>query len=135
MTEYNFKITSYSIHLGERVEARATTKNGKEVVVTISSFLTCRGGKGERIAVYFYKPEVTPGAIKSSHHLTKGKKPSAIIWEDQANYPSYVDLLRNESPIWGYIETSKDATEVRLYTGRWEPVGVGDEDYGSDPTR
>ncbi|MEE8294233.1 MAG: hypothetical protein V3R64_00835 [Sphingomonadales bacterium] len=135
MSEFNFKITSYSIHLGERAEATALTQNGDEVTVTINSVLTCRGDEGERIAVYFYRPGAGQGALKSSHHMTKEKKPSAIIWEDQANYPNYVDLVRNESPIWGYIETGKDATEVRLYTGRWEPVGVGDEDYGSDPTR
>lgn len=135
MSEYNFKITSYSIHLGERAEATAVTQNGDKATVTINSVLTCRGDEGERIAVYFYKPEAGQAAIKSSHHLTKKKKPSAIIWEDQANYPNYVDLLRNESPIWGYVETGKDTTEVRLYTGRWEPVGVNDEDYASDPTR
>ncbi len=135
MSEYNFKITSYSIHLGERARASATTQNGDKATVTINSVLTCRGDKGERIAVYFYQPGAGQAVIKSTHHLTKDKKPSAIIWEDQANYPNYVDLVRNESPIWGYIETGQDDVEVRLYTGRWEPVGVGDEDYGSDPTR
>ncbi len=135
MSEYNFKITSYSIHLGERAEAVATTGSGKKEPVTINSVLTCRGDEGERIAVYFYKPEAKNVAIKSTHHLTKEKRPSAIIWEDQANYANYIDLLRNESPIWGYVETGKDATEVRLYTGRWEPVGVNDEDYHTDPTR
>ena len=134
MSEFNFKITSYSVHLGERTEVKAKTRKGAEAKVLVTAVLTCRGDEGERISVNFYKP-AGEGALLSIAHLGKGKKPAGIIWEDEANYPHFIDLLRNESPIWGYVEDGSDGPDVKLYTGRWEPVGVGDEDYYSDPTR
>lgn len=134
MSEFNFKITSYSIHLGERARGKGETSSGKKAEVIITAVITCRGEAGERIAVQFYKPDAKTEHLKSLCHKGEGGKPSGIIWEDQANFTQYVDLLRNESPIWGYVETGKEGVEVRLYTGRWEPVGVGDEDFRTDPT-
>jgi len=134
VSEHNFRITNYSVHLGERAPIQAKSATGKDVKIVVISVLTCRGDKGERITVYFYKPG-SEGGVASVAHVTGEGKPFGIIYEDQANYSAYVDLLRNESPIWGYLEAGKDISEVRLYTGRWEPVGVGDEDYHSDPTR
>ncbi len=130
MSEHNFKITGYSVHLGERVSFSAETPEGKKKQVLITAVITCRGDKGERLMVHFYE---NGGPLKSTSHLEEGKIPSGSIFEPQSAYRDYVDLLRNESPIWGYIEIGEKVTDVKIYTGKWEPVGAGDEDYSSDP--
>ncbi len=53
MSEHNFKITSYSIHLGERAPVKTGTGKG-ETEIVVTAVLTCRGDKGERIYVNFY---------------------------------------------------------------------------------
>lgn len=136
MKTFNFKITDYSIHLGERAESSPPGYKKDGPKVTVTAVMTCRGQAGERVIVNFYKPTAdVPGPLPSTAHLGDEGKPTGLIWEDEANFLHFVDLVRNESPIWGYVERVKETAEVRLYTGHWEPVGVGDEDYASDPTR
>lgn len=97
--------------------------------ITVTAVITCRGKGGERIRINFYRSgeDLT---LKSTFGEDKDGNPVGIIWERVHNYPHFLDLLRNESPIWGYIEEQKEGVDVRLYTGRWEPVGAGDEDFG-----
>ena len=130
MAKHNFKITDYSVHLGERIPMTVPLEGGGEAKITVTSVVTCRGAGGEMIRINFYREkECTNPAFHSTFAAMEDGKPSGTLWEPEANYPNFIDLLRNESPIWALIEEGAKQAEVRLYTGRWEPVGVGDEDY------
>jgi len=132
MTKFNFKITDYSIHLGERVAVNVPVEGKDDVPIVLAAVITCRGEGGQMIKVNFYREkEGRLPSLTSSFEPMEDGKPSGTIWEPEKNYSNFIDLLRNESPIWGLIEEEKGVMEVRLYTGRWEPVGVGDEDYGA----
>ena len=130
MAKFNFKITDYSIHLGERDPMTIPLEGADDAKITITAVITCRGEGGEMIKVNFYREkECTNPAFCSTYTIMEDGKPSGTLWEPETNFPNFIDLLRNESPIWALIEEGKKSAEVRLYTGRWEPVGVGDEDY------
>lgn len=134
MSRHNFKIIDYSVHLGERVSVKVPIKANEDAGITITAVITCRGADGEKIKINFYRSDKDQVLTLGSTFTEKANgKPLGTIWERVHNYPHFLDLLRNESPIWGFIEDKKGDVEVRLYTGRWEPVGVGDEDFGQAP--
>jgi len=134
MAKFDFKITDYSVHLGERVAVKVPLEKGASAGITVTAVITCRGEGGERIKINFYRTGNDPAlTLKSTFHKGEGGKPAGTIWERVHNYPHFLDLLRNESPIWGHIEEQKGAVEVRIYTGNWEPVGAGDEDFRKKP--
>ena len=134
MSRHNFKIIDYSVHLGERVPVKVPLKGAKAAGITVTAVITCRGVDGEKIKINFYRSsEDAVLTLNSTFTKNADGKPFGTIWERVHNYPHFLDLLRNESPIWGFIEDKNGDVEVRLYTGRWEPVGVGDEDFGKAP--
>lgn len=127
MSALQFRITEYSIHLGER---SAATPAGRNEPLTVTAVITCRGEGGEAIQVYFYRAVEPCGAVLPATSEGEGGKPLGLIWEPEQTYPAFLDLIRNESPIWGYIDAKAKPAVVKIYTGQWEPVGVGDEDFG-----
>jgi len=134
MATFDFKITDYSVHLGERIAVKVPLEDGSSAGITVTAVITCRGKGGERIKINFYRSS-TEAALTLKSTFSKGEAGRVIgtIWERVHNYPHFLDLLRNESPIWGHIEETKGGIEVRVYTGRWEPVGTGDEDFRKKP--
>ncbi len=134
MAKYDFKITGYSVHLGERMPVKVPLEGGDSAGITITAVVTCRGERGERIKINFYRTSDDAAlTLKSTFGSGDKGKPVGTIWERVHNYPHFLDLLRNESPIWGHIEDKGKEVEVRIYTGRWEPVGAGDEDFRKKP--
>lgn len=134
MAKYDFKITDYSVHLGERALVKVPLEGGSTAGITITAVITCRGEGDERIRINFYRTSDDAAlTLKSTFGLGDKGKPVGTIWERVHNYPHFLDLLRNESPILGHIEDTGKEVDVRIYTGRWEPVGAGDEDFMKKP--
>jgi hypothetical protein len=121
-----FKITAYTIHLGERSQA-APGSGGKPLTVT--GVLTCRGEAGEAIKIYFYRSVEPCGAVLPATAAGEEGKPLGLIWEPESSYAAFLDLIRNESPAWGYIDEKAKPPVVKICTGTWEPAGVGDEGF------
>ena len=71
---------------------------------------------GDRFCIYFLRPD---GGDHKNEYIPANKWASVFLPVEQ--YSWYIDLLRNERPVFAYVNSNKPERN-RLYTGK-EPVG------------
>ena len=110
MAQAIFKIDSYKIVLGESLESTWTQK------IHARGVIGCYSGDGDKFFIYFLtdtspvpRPEYSP------------EKKVAAIFLPAHLMPLYTDILRNEKPIFAFLD-SENPSQNCLRTSR-EPVG------------
>jgi hypothetical protein len=111
MPTRTFDVTSYTIKLGDKMSATfgATT-------IKIRGLISCMGADNQRVVAYFLSDD---SPIPTPTTTIGGKW--GPIFLPQELLPSWVDMIRNEKPLFGYINTDHpEWTQVSTTT---EPVG------------
>lgn len=120
-----FEIKNYMViwrQLEERDFAGVTTR--------IRGLVRCNGLGAEdqesyRLDVYFLSPDSDTPAPQVDVANRRG-----AIFMPISDLLAFVDILRNESPIFGHLRA--DYPQWTSVTTTNEPVGVGDEDHRAD---
>ena len=108
MATRTFQISTYEVTLARQM----TIGTG---AVEFYSYIRCRGGD-YTLLIYFLKPDSDD---LDNIFLVDRKLGRIVVPWDQ--FPVYVDLLRNEKPIYAYLNSDRPISN-RIYTGQ-EPVG------------
>ena len=108
MATKTFEISTYEITL-----ARQMTIGGG--AIEFYSYIKCQGG-GHTLLIYFLKPDSDD---MDNIFLVDRKLGRIVVPWDQ--YPVYVDLLRNEKPVYAFMDSDRPISN-RIYTGK-EPIG------------
>jgi hypothetical protein len=112
----SFTVTSYEI-----VQGTEMTYGGG--VVKFYAYITCHGAGGERLGLYFLRPDSPP--YNNQCDLATNWAASFL----PANqFQWYADLLRNEAPVCAYVDSDTPSAN-RLYTG---PKPFNDEEKFAD---
>ncbi len=113
MAENTFKIESYAIKLGDRMTATfdSTTIKAKGIIA-------CIGTEDHRIIAYFLCDDspVPPAVI--THEGKWG-----CLFLQKEIMPLWIDLLRNEKPLYGYINTQYP---------KWTNISTSNEPVGEE---
>ena len=113
MATNTYQVQSYSLKL-----SREMTIGGGAVKFYAQA--VCNGAGGERFVAFFLRDDSNP----QPNIYNPGAK-WATVYLPAEQYPWYVDMLRNEKPVYAYMNSDRPSAN-RLYTGN-EPVGE-DED-------
>ncbi len=131
MDEFGFEITHYFVRLGLRLTTEVITSEGKKVTINIFSRIFCKGKNDELVRISFFRladqKSLADIHAKGTFKMMTKKTPLTEIFEPEERFTYYLDILRNEHPI--RAQTFTEHGETIIFTGEWEPVGVGDEDY------
>lgn len=111
----NFPVTSYSIKLGDKLSA-----SFGGVSIKASGIVSCMGPDNQRVVAYF----LTDDSPIPAPTTTIGGKWGPVFLSKEM-LPQWVDLLRNETPLFGYINTDHP---------EWTNVSSSDEPVGEEET-
>jgi hypothetical protein len=114
MPRVKFTVLNYTISLHRSLAWNL----GGQGVVQVASIL-CTGDSDHRLIVGFQPQNESP----SANYYDAGTK-NAYLIRPESEFPWYVDLLRNEKPIFAHIDEDRPVF-IFLYTGS-EPVGEGE---------
>lgn len=109
MAEKSFEIKSYGVYLG----SRGTGYNN----------IMCWGAEPDHNFTIFFVSD-----ISSAPHNKGFIEPNKVvghIYVPERQYAWYLDLLRNEGPVYAVVNDERPDFENRLRTGA-EPVGEGE---------
>ncbi len=112
MTEIKFKITRYSVVLAREMKYPNR--------VTVRAQITCIGAKRDTMRIFFLHPR-----SRKPRNTYDSKSKTATMYIEADHYERFIDLLRNERPVYAYIDLV-NPDRCRIYTGT-EPVGEGEE--------
>ena len=104
-----FEIKTYEVHLARVI---------KSLTGSATAVIVCKGGAGERFDLYF---SVTSSTVPNN--TSDLQMPFGTSWLTPEQYARYLDLLRNESPVYATISENPEHNTVT--TGA-EPVGSGE---------
>ena len=107
MTTRTFQVASYKVKLGRELGIGGTRHYG---------LIACYGNDGSQLLIYFQRPD---SADLSNVFFTDRKLGRIVV--PAAQFPWYVDLLRNETPVYGYMNS--DHPEWNQLRTDKEPVG------------
>jgi len=106
-----FEITSYKIKLGYRLSATFGVTTIKALGI-----ISCMGPDNQRVVVYFLHDE---SLIPNPAVSTEGKWGNIFLPKEMM--PIWINMLRNEKPLYGYINT--DIPKLTNISTSNEPVG------------
>jgi hypothetical protein len=108
-----FPVTSYTITLGDKLSATfgSTTIKARGII-------SCIGPDNQRVVAYFLAPD---SPVPAPTTTIGGKWGPIFLSQDLIG--SWVDMLRNETPLTGYINTDQPAW-TNISTSA-EPIGEG----------
>jgi len=113
MTTLNFEIKTYTVMLGKTIGVGMTNLNYAPAVIN------CQGVGGEQLVLTFAP---TQAAVDQSANFTDiGSKRGGIV-APMSSFGAFLDVLRNEAPIYAQIDSTSPNTMNVLKTGL-EPVG------------
>ena len=95
---------------------------GRSVVGNYIAAIYCYGNKNELVSIYFHKtddPNVEPYDNEVNINNMR-----ATVFVPYYQYPIFIDLLRNESPIYALLDSDRPQY-INISTGA-EPVGDND---------
>lgn len=107
----NFPVTSYSIKLGDKL-----TAGFGGVTIKARGIVSCMGPDNQRVVAYFLADDSPVPAPTT----TIGGKWGPIFLPKEL-LKAWIDMLRNEKPLYGYINT--DRPEWTNVSTTAEPVG------------
>ena len=106
----SFEINTYDIRLARRLDTFA-----QEDLVRYNASITCRGSAYTLIIYFLDEHSLVP----NNAYFPDQKRGTSYL--PQSQYQWYVDLLRNEKPIYCFLNSSYPL-QNGIYTGA-EPVG------------
>jgi hypothetical protein len=106
-----FVVESYKVKLGQAMTA---TWGGKKIKAR--GVISCHGGKGYRFIAYFLTGD---SPVPSPVYKEDGKV--AAVFFPFNEIPVFLDLLRNEKPIFAYMNS--DRPDWNSLSTSQEPVG------------
>ena len=109
----SFEVTTYDVRLARQLD---THVDGN--LVRFHSVISCRGS-GFTLAIYFL---TDLSYVPNNAYDPTAKRGTMYMPSDQ--YEWYIDLLRNERPIYCFLNSSYPLFNG-IYTGA-EPVGEGE---------
>ena len=109
----NFEIKTYQVYLASRI---ALSGVPQDAYATIE----CKGANGETLLLHFMHESDTLPENEFNPRMKEG-----TCYAPAQNYPWFVDLLRNERPVYGYMNRVTPQWN-RIHTGA-EPVGEGEK--------
>lgn len=109
----SFEVSTYDIRM-----ARQLDLNVDGHLVRYHAVISCRGG-GYTLAIYFL---TSASFIPNNAYDAAAKRGTIYLPLEQ--YPLYLDILRNESPVYCFLNSSYPLHNG-IYTGV-EPVGEGE---------
>ena len=111
MAILKFQVISYEVKLSRQLTVGSNIK--------FYALICCYGKDGTRFCNYFLRPD---SPVENNVYNPTTKWATAFLPAEQ--FPWYLDLLRNEKPVFAYVN-SDDPISNHLYTGK-EPVGEGE---------
>ncbi len=112
MAQITFDVRTYSIWLGPSLGFGTLS-------IAYPAFIVCFGDKNHRCTFRFVDAEELPESVWDAAAR------AANVFVHASRYPWYVDLLRNEKPVYCTIDTSRPK-HSRLSSGT-EPAGEGEQ--------
>ena len=106
-----FEILTYKVKLGSRLTATFGVTTIKALGI-----ISCSGPDNQRIVAYFLNDE---SLIPNPAVTYEGKWGNIFLPKDML--PVWIDLLRNEKPVYGYINT--EIPKLTNISTSQEPVG------------
>ena len=114
MATKTFEIKTYRVALGDRLEGTA-----QGLSINFRGYIVCRGDDGYHLVFYFLNPN---SPVPNPSYLEPNKRGVVYLPFDQMH--QYVDLLRNEKPMYGYMNSTKPHWNSMRTTN--EPIGEGE---------
>ena len=109
----SFEVSTYDVRLARQLDTYADGN-----LVRYSASITCRGS-AYTLVIYFL---TETSYIPNNAYLPNQKR--GTMYLDQSQFQWYVDLLRNESPVYCFLNSSYPL-QNGIYTGT-ETVGEGE---------
>lgn len=119
MTRRNFRIRTYRVDVTRPHDWR---RSDTDIVPNIVATIICKGGPREELNIFFCKDSeenIPPNFTNFTDPWTQG-----TIFVQFELYPSFLDLLRNEKPIYAILES--DTPILNRISTSLEPVGDGE---------
>lgn len=108
MASASFEITTYVVQLGHRGIP--------------FNFIKCYGEQPDHTFMIQFVDDITTAPQNTG--LISGDKVSGSIYVPERQYAWYLDLLRNEGPIFAVVDDQNPRYANKIRTGA-EPVGEG----------
>lgn len=118
MTAYRFEVKSYVVRLNSRGALAELLVGG--------AYIRCWGNRDKTAGLLeLMEIEFLPAedALPENVYEITGQRAYARLHLPYHNYPWYLDLLRNEGPVWAWLNTD---VKIGLLTTGYEPVGEDD---------
>ena len=113
MGERIFEIKNYSVKLGDKMTATFGSQT-----IEARGIISCFGAEDQRVIAYFLSDD-SPAPLP----VISGEGKWGCIFLEKALLPVWIDLLRNEKPLFGYINTG--------YPG-WTNISTSAEPVGEE---
>jgi hypothetical protein len=108
-----FEITKYVVRTGSKISAMW---GGQQV--DAKGVIKCDGKEADIILYFVDNPD-------SYSPVVNIDKKTAVTFHDIGHMPIFMDMLRNEKPIFGYINS--DSPESTMLATSIESVGEGEQ--------
>jgi hypothetical protein len=112
MTILNFEVKTYQVLLGKTIGVGFTNLN------YAAATIDCRGAGGEQLLIVFAATQAQADVGGNFTDLTR--KRGGVV-AAMSSFPAYIDLLRNEGPVFAQVDSGSPNTLNLLKTGA-EPV-------------
>lgn len=112
MATTTFEVTTYDVELARRADLGVDCR--------AYAIITCHGSEGKTLILYFVYPD---SLMPENHYDPSEGVGSSYLPAEQ--YAWYLDLLRNEKPIFARMHSEKPYWN-KIFTGA-EPVGEGED--------
>jgi len=111
-----FRIKNYWVFLGSKLSIHSV---GNPQDVSARALIHCIGEEGESLAIFF----LDGSNNWSNYSEISSNRVRGEIFAPAEQYSWYIDILRNEDPVFGTIDDSKPQLN-RIWCN--EPVGDGE---------
>ena len=111
MATKTFEVKNYKTALGDRMTGSAGGQ-----AINFRGYIICSGDDGYHLAIYFLNPS---SPVPSPTYLENYKR--GVIYLPFSQMQIYLDLLRNEKPIYGYMNSNRPEWNSIRTTN--EPIG------------
>jgi hypothetical protein len=108
-----FEIKRYQVYLGPSLYTSADAQSGKR----FAALIMCFGASNESVDIFFPAEDSAPFSSTTSLDPPRG-----TIAAPKEQYAWYLDLLRNEAPVYAIIESDPQLNRLKCN----EPVGGGE---------
>ncbi|MFX0133278.1 MAG: hypothetical protein ACFFDN_06520 [Candidatus Hodarchaeota archaeon] len=117
MVTHTFKAKSYEVFLGRKLSSTIGDKK-----LECFAYIVVIGDDEHELTIKFLHPD--SATINNSYDPVTKKATIYILPEHSHQFSWYIDILRNEKPVYVYLSSTHPIGNC-LYTGK-EPVGEGE---------